>query len=161
MFYVYRERAIWNENIDSARKHQEPLLYSSISPPICHSISPSVGNVSSINLQAESTDMSNPAWSSGPRVINILTAETAPQSFSISENTDEKKIGFMYTHTHTHCVSGALQQGRNGVDLCLQSLLHLSDHLTEGQRVAAINRSPVLTHAALETHTAHCNVFLI
>lgn len=45
--------------------------------------------------------------------------------------------------------SGAFQDRGHLVGLGLRPSLHLSDHLTHSQRVAAVDRGPVLTHAAL------------
>lgn len=45
--------------------------------------------------------------------------------------------------------SGAFQDRGHMVGLGLRPSLHLSDHLTHSQRVAAVDRGPVLTHAAL------------
>lgn len=50
-------------------------------------------------------------------------------------------------------LSGALQCSGHLVGLALHPPLHLSDHLTDGQGVAAVHRGPVLTDTALHTHT--------
>ena len=51
--------------------------------------------------------------------------------------------------THSLSSSGAFEGSGHMIRLCLHPPLHLSDHLTHGQRVTAVHCGPVFTHTSL------------